>query len=178
MSLPTKEEFLSDAVTEPLAVRLAGLYDVWDRRDAAAAWLNVGLTATKDPLFGMLFDMREDNAYTIQIIQKGQVIIDYLNAVNAEICKSRVFQVAFENLTFFCVNSARFNSALFASVDRPEFKHDALMGFCFDGKGWLVSLYHSEHRKDLDLSEIARKYGGGGHRGACGFRCKELPFAL
>lgn len=176
--LPTLSEYINRQVSEPLAVRLAGEQDVWDHRDQSAAFLNVGLTATPDPIYASLFAMGNDNYYTIQIIEKGKVIIAYLDQVNAEICKSRVFQVVFENLTFFCVNSARFNSALFKSVDHPQYKHDALMGFCFDGKGWLVSLYHSEHRKDIDLSEIAKKYGGGGHRGACGFRCKELPFAL
>jgi nanoRNase/pAp phosphatase (c-di-AMP/oligoRNAs hydrolase) len=33
-------------------------------------------------------------------------------------------------------------------------------------------------RKDVDLSLIAKKYGGGGHAGACGFQCAELPFRL
>ena len=46
----------------------------------------------------------------------------------------------------------------------------------FDGKCWSVSLYHAKHRKELDLSLIAVKYGGGGHRGACGFTCDKLPF--
>ena len=50
------------------------------------------------------------------------------------------------------------------------------MGFNYDGKGWNFSLYHAKHRTDLDLSAIAVKYGGGGHRGACGFRSKNLPF--
>jgi nanoRNase/pAp phosphatase (c-di-AMP/oligoRNAs hydrolase) len=50
------------------------------------------------------------------------------------------------------------------------------MGFYFTGSEWGVSLYHANHRKDLDLSEIAVRWGGGGHRGACGFRAKSLPF--
>lgn len=177
-SLPDLPDYVNRYVIEPVAVRLAGEYDVGDRLEASARFLNEGLTATPDVLYNALFAMFPDNAYTTKIIEKGKTVVDYLTVLNAEICKSRMFEIEFENLTFFCVNTARFNSLLFASVDRPEFKHDALMGFCFDGKQWLVSLYHSEHRKDLDLSEIAKKYGGGGHRGACGFRCKELPFAL
>ena len=37
-----------------------------------------------------------------------------------------------------------------------------------------VSLYGSPHRPDLDLSPIAREFGGGGHRQACGFRLESL----
>lgn len=50
------------------------------------------------------------------------------------------------------------------------------MGFYRTAKGWTVSLYHAKHRTDLDLSAIATKFGGGGHRGACGFQCETLPF--
>ena len=34
----------------------------------------------------------------------------------------------------------------------------------------LVSLYHVEGKTHHDLSQIAVKYGGGGHKGACGFQ--------
>ena len=46
------------------------------------------------------------------------------------------------------------------------------MPFSFDGDKWTVSLYSTS----VDVSEIAKKYGGGGHKGASGFHCKELPF--
>jgi nanoRNase/pAp phosphatase (c-di-AMP/oligoRNAs hydrolase) len=61
-----------------------------------------------------------------------------------------------------------------ASKDIPQTGHDALMGFYYNGNGWTFSLYHAKHRTDLDLSAIAVKYGGGGHRGACGFTTKSL----
>ena len=64
--------------------------------------------------------------------------------------------------------------SLFAWVG--ETGHDALCGFYFNGKKWTVSLYHAKHRTDLDLSKIAVKYGGGGHRGACGFTTEIFPF--
>jgi nanoRNase/pAp phosphatase (c-di-AMP/oligoRNAs hydrolase) len=46
------------------------------------------------------------------------------------------------------------------------------MPFVFDGEQYTVSLYS----KTVDVSEIAKKYGGGGHKGAAGFQCKKLPF--
>jgi hypothetical protein len=69
----------------------------------------------------------------------------------------------------FCREIARLHFAV-----RPE--HEGLFGFNWTGKKWRVSLYHAPHRTDIDLSVIAVKYGGGGHRGACGFRCDKLPF--
>jgi len=60
-----------------------------------------------------------------------------------------------------------------------------MMGYqdasCFpEGDGICFETDESEtdaaHRKDIDLSLIAVKHGGGGHRGACGFTCAETPF--
>ena len=36
--------------------------------------------------------------------------------------------------------------------------------------------FHYIPKKNIDCSEIAKKYGGGGHKQAAGFQCKELPF--
>jgi hypothetical protein len=95
---------------------------------------------------------------------------------DADIMRSRSFNVQWEGLTFLTLNTARCNSNTFAALDVPETGHDALMGFYYNGKLWTVSLYHAKHRTDLDLSKISVKHGGGGHRGACGFTCKQPPF--
>jgi nanoRNase/pAp phosphatase (c-di-AMP/oligoRNAs hydrolase) len=39
-----------------------------------------------------------------------------------------------------------------------------------------VSLYST--KPEIDCGEIARTFGGGGHKGAAGFQCTELPFAI
>jgi hypothetical protein len=88
----------------------------------------------------------------------------------------RSFMVEFEGLKFLALTTARCNSLTFASKDVPETGHDALMGFYFTGQKWSVSLYHAKHKTGIDLSQIAVKYGGGGHRGACGFQVEKLPF--
>ena len=39
---------------------------------------------------------------------------------------------------------------------------------------WYVSLYTS--KEDVDVSKVALSFGGGGHKGAAGFKCDTLPF--
>ncbi len=41
-------------------------------------------------------------------------------------------------------------------------------------KLWNVSLYST--KPDVDCGAIAKSFGGGGHKGAAGFQCDELPF--
>lgn len=80
------------------------------------------------------------------------------------------FETELEGAKCFAVNLGHCNSDYFKSL--PEGKYDVLMPFVFDGKVFTVSLYSST----VDVSEIAKKYGGGGHKGAAGFQCLKLPW--
>jgi oligoribonuclease NrnB/cAMP/cGMP phosphodiesterase (DHH superfamily) len=78
------------------------------------------------------------------------------------------FGVIFEGYRCYAVNLGYSNSEYFKSITG----YDILMPFVFDGKQYTVSLYSTT----VDVSVIAKKYGGGGHKGASGFQCKQLPF--
>lgn len=175
-SFPTKEDFVERRVEEPLAVRLAGEYDIWDKRDPRAETFQFGLRSQEiDPVSWehLLSEDSETPVHTL--LNQGALLQTYQQRNDAGMMH-RSFLVEFEGLKFLALTSARCNSLTFASKDVPETGHDALMGFYFDGKKWTVSLYHAKHRTDLDLSKIAVKYSGGGHRGACGFQIEKLPF--
>lgn len=178
LHLPLKEDFINRKVSEPLAVLLAGEYDIWDKRDSRAELMQYGLRCFTLTPTGWDNLLTKDDDFLKEILKAGDVAQFYAQHVDESICKSRTWLMEWEGLKFLCLNSARFNSLVFAARDVPETGHDALLGFCFDGKQWTVSMYHAKHRTDLDLSEIAKRHGGGGHRGACGFTCKILPFPL
>jgi hypothetical protein len=108
------------------------------------------------------------------LLDRGEAVQYAKAQENEGIIKSYGFDVDFEGLHFLACNHARFNSLLFIAGVKPE--HDALLGFNWSGKEWRISLYHAPGHEQHDLSAIAVKYGGGGHRGACGFRVKSLPF--
>lgn len=184
--LPTKQEYIDRTVTEPLAVRLAGEYDIWDKRDPRAELFQHGLRSQcLDDVWGLLLDTGEKydpedamethpSVFIQRLLDQGECL-QYAKAhENESIITAYGFTVKWEGLCFLVCNHARFNSHLFTAGIKQE--HDALMGFNFTGEKWRVSLYHKPGREDLDLSTIAVKYKGGGHRGACGFQLKELPF--
>lgn len=176
--LPEKRHYVERLVTEPLAVRLAGEYDVWDKRDPRADILQYGLRSAEGELsFSKLLNL-EDTLWIDRLLEIGESAQRYAQKIDADLVMHRSFRLKWEGLDFLCLNTGRFNSLTFDALDKPETGHDALLGFMWNGKVWTVSLYHAKHRTDLDLSAIAVKHGGGGHRGACGFTCSKLPFLL
>ena len=189
--LPCKTQYIDRTVHEPLAVRLAGEYDIWDKRDPQAEVFQFGLRSRDltpsdwsellsekiiPATAGTGMDISETDLLTSSLLQDGRLLQRYQQAQDASVANHRSFMVEFEGLKFLALNTARCNSLTFASKDIPETGHDALMGFYWTGKAFKVSLYHAKHRTDIDLSQIAVKHGGGGHRGACGLETYSLPF--
>lgn len=174
--LPAKEHYLRRTVSEPLAVRLAGEYDVWDHRGDGDLEFQYGLrTEEPDTHWPML--LSENTGYTDQIVKQGKLSMRYAKNMDALWLSESWHIIEWEGRKFLAQNSVQRGSGILDSKDFPETGHDSLMLYGFRGKLWTVSLYHAKHRTDLDLSLIAVKYGGGGHRGACGFTCHQLPFA-
>lgn len=201
--MPIKQDFIDRKLVEPKAVRLAGEYDIWDKRDpdaelfqhglksqelTASVWSRLLSTGSKKSIreieemidVGHPFDLRPDGTVDDSISTVGGLlnsgrVIQYVKAQeNESIIKAAGFTVKFDGLTFLACNHARYNSFLFTAGLKPE--HDACLGFAWRDGQWTVSLYHAPGKEHHDLSEIAKSHGGGGHRGACGFRVKTLPF--
>lgn len=179
-NLPQKEHYIERVVGEPLAVRLAGEYDIWDKRDPRSEVFQFGLRSqdlNTEAWKALLGDNPLAEDFAQQLLEQGTILQRYQQQTDASVVNHRSFLVEFDGLKFLALNTARCNSLTFAALDKPETGHDALLGFYWKD-GWNISMYHANHRKDLDLSTTAKSHGGGGHRGACGFRTSVLPFQL
>lgn len=176
--LPSKQDYIHRMVSEPLAVRLAGEYDIWDKRDPNAELFQHGLRSGEID-FQLLISLRTDisfraEEYTHTLLEAGRGIQYAQTRSNESVIKEIGFTFQWEGLTFLGCNASRYNSHLFTAGLKPE--HDGCFGFKWTGKEWSVSLYGVPGKPEIDFSKIAVKYGGGGHKQACGFRTTRLPF--
>jgi oligoribonuclease NrnB/cAMP/cGMP phosphodiesterase (DHH superfamily) len=176
---PTLEDFKNRKVNEPMIITLAGEYDVWDKRDPNAELLQLGLKSAKWDMFDSLEHFAEDiGSQDLQLgslLDAGHTIQGYVDEVNASIV-SRAYFAEFHDLILLVCNTIGGNSLLFNSRQNEAF--DACCTMYFDGKVYRVSLFHKKGNEHIDLSAIAKKYGGGGHKGACGFSSVYLPAEL
>lgn len=174
--LPQKKDFIDRTVSEPYAVRLAGEYDIWDKRDPNAELFQHGLKSQSlsPHQWGLL--LKNDISFVDQLLDQGTVLRYARDREYNEVITQQGFDVQFEGLTFLACNSHELDirSQLFEAGIKPH--HDGLLGFTFTGKDWRVSLYGVPGKPEIDLSPIAVKYGGGGHRQACGFRVPKTNF--
>lgn len=112
--------------------------------------------------------LNDDGSLEQEFINQGVLLIQYRDNWAKMYMKKYGYKVQFEGYKCYASNIGLANSDYFKSV--PE--SDIFIKYCFDGEQYEVSLYS----KTVDVSKIALKYGGGGHKGASGFNCKQLPF--
>lgn len=169
-----KSVFVDREIDEPELIRLAGEYDVWDHRDPDAKALQFGLRAFEAHEFEMLcLEQFRRGLPGINLlyeaIAKGRAIKSYCDKQNNEYSDAYARTLEWQGLIFCVLNiGQRGNSDLLRGGLKPE--HQAGFAWRHTGDVVIVSLYHVPGHEDIDLSEIAKLYGGGGHKGACGFR--------
>lgn len=172
---PEKSIIVDSYKEMPMSVFLLGRYDVWDNTDIEK-WQEEVLPFQ----YGMRlrnYDVNskewskifEDEGIEVDtILDQGELILEYQKQQNINLCKS-AFEIKFEGYNCICLNANGINSSAFDSVFIAN-KHDIMLSFCFKNKQWVVSLYS----KKVDVSEIAKKYGGGGHKDASGFSVEDI----
>lgn len=172
----TKQDFVDRKVSEPLAVRLAGEYDIWDKRDKDADVFQHGLRSEVINYKALLAQSEDIQiAQVSHLLKQGKGIQFARDNEYRDVITQQGFTVNFEGVNFLACNSHELDirSQLFEAGVKPE--HEALLGFTFNGKDWRVSMYRIPG-KETDILSIAKKYNGGGHPGACGCRMEKLPF--
>lgn len=169
-------KFDPDAVLEqvPIWTMLVGDYDAWrwDYGERTQEFYFGLMTEDTGP-DGIWAELLEDDHKELpllvaQIENAGETIEKYRKQVSSEFLEAWGFESVLEGHRVLVCNQGRPGSRFFG--DAPGY--DIVAGFVWDGRQYIVSLYS----ETVDVSEIAKKFGGGGHKGAAGFRSKEMPF--
>lgn len=165
----------------PRAVYLLGRYDVWDHDDEDTLPFQYGMREFENtyPDNTEFWSGVFEHEYLWEkIADTGRIILHYEDAQNKKFCKAYAFETELNGLKGICANRGFTNSKVFDSVYNPQ-KHHMMITFCRlkppAGK-WTVSMYST--RDDVNCGEIAKSFGGGGHKGAAGFQCDQLPFNI
>jgi len=157
----------------PKAVLLIGDRDTWKwKYGKNTANFTIGMAMLshdpKDSIWEKLLNPIDDLVLA-QIEDMGEKGTLFRDQFCKDYTKSYGFETEFEGHKAFACNLYDFGSLAFG--DRID-KYSLLLSFVFDGSKWQIGLYS----KTIDVGEIAKRHGGGGHTGASGFLADELPF--
>lgn len=165
----------------PYVVRLLGAYDTWRQNDPNMDWdaeilpyqygmrSIVGLSV--DTMVDCL-DAASSDMDILVVIGIGKSLLIYENQQNQMIAEKAAFEKLLWGYVAICLNTQTRGSAAFHGVYTPE-DYEIMVTYCYDGKEvWKFSLRTTHD--NIDVSAIAKQYGGGGHAKAAGFSVHSL----
>ena len=168
--------YLFPDLSAPEAVVLVGDRDIWrwEFRDRTK-FFNSGMYAVENrpeaSIWSDLFKKSSyvDNVYVTNIVDNGITVERYREKWFADFRKAWMFESEIDGHKCACLNLMHTGSEAFGELEK---EYPVLLLFVFNGERYKVSLYSA---MGVDVGRIAEKFGGGGHPGAAGFQCDELP---
>lgn len=160
----------------PKSVWALGRYDVWDHSHPDVLPFQYGMRLEDtDPGNQKLWKDTFSDMFYEAILNRGYTVLRYIEQYYRKLAAACAFELRLDGLRCIAANANLVNSQLFDSVYDPKC-HDAMLVFGRKKDHWTVSMYST--KDDVDVSQICKARGGGGHKGAAGFQCQELPFDL
>lgn len=180
-------KYFNRVASIPSGVRLLGRYDVYDlENNPKALPFQYGLRSLQPPIldsthsiWNIILDEKKftDRRMDVSLCERGYIILSYIKYDNARIIEN-AFELKFQGYKALVVNTARATSQLFET--HPKWKEfDLGIAFTYrkSTKGdWSIQLRSTK----IDVGELARKFGGGGHKEAAGlcFSGETLDYML
>jgi oligoribonuclease NrnB/cAMP/cGMP phosphodiesterase (DHH superfamily) len=162
----------------PTAVRLVGAYDVWNHKDLDVVPFHYGVESCplkgKEALWITLLSPFPKTLVK-RLIREGKVCQTYQEAQDAQLLKIYTYKVYFEGLECLVINWPG-SPSLLAEQAKALYDYEAFISFSYQKNKWSVSL--RSYNDKVNVAEIAKSRGGGGHHMAARFSCEELPVAL
>jgi len=165
-------KFLFPLAPIPRAVELIGDYDKWALQFKPVCFqfyegLKLEDTSPTSAIWNWMFNSVE---LVEEITAKGKDLIIYRDNYCGDMRDTNGYTTKFSGCNCYALNVYGFGSQAFGNVCMNIY--DACIAYIYDGKQYTVSLYSTR----VDVSKIAQAFGGGGHKRAAGFTCRELPF--
>lgn len=160
----------------PQVVRYVNDYDIWSFQFAETLQFHLGFANIEDkrPFSRCWIDLFNSERVFVKKYMDDGAIIQKFEENQFKMMLSKSFESTIHGIKCLCVNTPVHTSRLLGSKisDYP-----VCVLFHFDGKSklWKYSIYSDDD--GIDVSEIATRFGGGGHEHAAGFQEEWLVFS-
>ena len=152
----------------PLIVRYVEDYDIWkfELPHAKELIAVLKLYSFNFKVWDKVAKIFQDKRKIKELIKKGQAIVDYQKSLIGEL-SNKGQEVIFEGNDAIAVNSP----VLSSEIGNHIYTKTGKIGIVWSYKGKDKLKIHVSLRGDgkINLSELANKFGGGGHKAAAGF---------
>lgn len=155
----------------PLGVKWIGEYDNWQRTNDNRRF-NFGIKTYNTMPTNKIWDsvLSNENHFVNGILDTGSKVLSFLIPWYKRLIRSYSIEGKVDGYSALLMNQPNVDSSIF---DNLTTEYDVYVRVVF-GKDWQWLVSITTNREDVDVSLIAKKYGGGGHKKSSGFRVSKL----
>ena len=171
-------KFFYEHLPVPRSIELIDLWDTWKHEDSEdVLWFKSGIEIFDSSPKSKIWDeilCDGQNDVMERITQAGRCISEHFKIYWKQCVDMYGFECRFRHLRYGklrCFALFLPDSSSLAFASKPGY--DIYLSLVYNGKQYRVSMYAG--KPGIDVSEIAKSYGGGGHAGAADFSLDELP---
>ncbi|MEJ2296871.1 MAG: hypothetical protein P8Y23_19155 [Candidatus Lokiarchaeota archaeon] len=153
----------------PKAFRLIGDRDVWRfQYGDKSRWFHEAFKLMGEPCPEDEEAWKNLTSQTDELLKSGKLLCEHTAMINKAFIDNWAYEAYLNGYRILVCNSAISGSEIGDRIKDYPF----VAVYCHNGKNWTVSLYS----ESMDIVEIAKERGGGGHPRACGFTSDKVPF--
>ena len=175
----------------PVVLELVSAWDAWDLESTwreGGLLLNAAMISRMDRaclkmdriearvrlIHDEILEMLRHPQTAYEAITEGRIIQEHNEGQWARTARN-AYTIQWEGCRLLCLN-ARGSSLVTRTVYDPE-QHEGVIMWGINKEGKVSVSFYNENVTDSspDFSEIAKKYGGGGHKGAAGCIMSKIP---
>jgi oligoribonuclease NrnB/cAMP/cGMP phosphodiesterase (DHH superfamily) len=169
--------YLYPNIDVPQTIVYLSNYDVWKLENPNTLKFQYGCKSIDTSLDNTTFwnnIIKSAPSFIIDLLTRGEYILEFVKEDNKKYLKEFGTEIEFEGYKLLVCNKGMASSQLFES-QWDESKYDIMVAVVMlPNKKWRISLYTT--KKDINVGEIAKKFGGGGHIMAAGMVLNKLPW--
>lgn len=123
-----------------------------------------------------IFKLENLERLTDKFIELGRVVYQYKKITGRKLNEEYSYEREMFGLRVLCLNTDEVGSlCLTIPKTFDPAKHDMMLTYAYNGKVWSYGFYTDDKaHPEVDCSEIAKRFGGGGHPGAAGCTTESL----
>jgi oligoribonuclease NrnB/cAMP/cGMP phosphodiesterase (DHH superfamily) len=169
-------KYFFDNIEVPLGVTLVGKNDIHQMDDDRVYYFKNGMDMySLDPTLDIWQKILDDDKKIVDnVIESGKIIFNYERRKKLDKAKSYAFVVHLGDYTALAINGFVDLDDLVANNIFDPNQHDFLLMFVKLSNVWKISMRSLS--TGADVSEIAKRFKGGGHIRAAGFEVKDDTF--
>lgn len=160
----------------PPAVEMLAAYDVWNHKNPDTIPFHCGVNSLGLTVHSFIWERFFSNTNLNYYIKTGKKILEHIKLTTKTIVELTAHIGIWQGQRVAFINSCISDALFYYFIDQEKLLDCDIIVSYYKSKDGRYKVSLRSQKNSINVSTIAKDYGGGGHAMAAGFICEVLPW--